>query len=63
MIDGPDGTEVARTSLLETSAGRYMGVWNAGVAPGIYNVSIVASIDGNAKAFVDVLEVEVTGRG
>jgi len=63
VIDGPNGTEVARTSLLQTSGGRYMGIWNANVAPGIYNVSIVASIGGNAKAFVDVLEVEVTGRG
>jgi hypothetical protein len=40
-----------------------MGVWNANISPGLYNVSIVASIDGNAKAFVDVLVVEVTGRG
>ena len=63
VIDGPDGIEVARTSLLQTSGGRYMGIWNANVAAGVYNVSIVASIDGNAKAFVDVLEVEVTGRG
>jgi hypothetical protein len=63
VIDGADGIEVARTSLLQTSGGRYMGVWNANISPGLYNVSIVASIDGNAKAFVDVLVVEVTGRG
>jgi thiosulfate/3-mercaptopyruvate sulfurtransferase len=63
VIDASDGTEVARTSLLQTSGGRYMGVWNANVAPGVYNVSIVASIGGNAEAFVDVLEVEVTGKG
>ncbi len=63
VIDASDGTEVARTSLLQTSGGRCMGVWNANVAPGVYNVSIVASIDGNAEAFVDVLEVEVTGKG
>ena len=63
VIETSDGTEVARTSLLQTSAGRYMGVWNAGVAPGIYNVSIVATLDGNAEAFVDVMTVEVTRRG
>ncbi|HON34837.1 MAG TPA: rhodanese-like domain-containing protein [Methanothrix sp.] len=63
VIDGADGIEVARTSLLQTSGGRYMGVWNANISPGLYNVSIVASIGGNAKAFVDVLVVEVTGRG
>ena len=63
VIEAPDGTEVARTSLLETSGGRYMGVWNASVAPGIYKVSIVATLDGNAEAFLDVLMVEVKGRG
>ena len=62
VIDAPDGTEVARTSLLQTSANRYMGVWNANVAPGTYAVSIVATLDGNAEAFADVLVVEVTGR-
>ena len=63
MIYGPDGDEVTRTSLLETSRGRYMGIWNADVAPGVYKVSIVASLDGNAEAFTDVLQVEVTRKG
>jgi len=63
VIYGPDGDEVTRTSLLETSRGRYMGIWNADVAPGVYKVSIVASLDGNAEAFTDVLQVEVTRKG
>jgi len=63
VIYAQDGAEVTRTSLLETSGGRYMGIWNANVAPGVYKVSIVASLDGNAEAFTDVLQVEVTRKG
>lgn len=63
VIYAPDGGEETRTSLLETSGGRYMGIWNANVAPGVYKVSIVASLDGNAEAFTDVLQVEVTRKG
>jgi hypothetical protein len=63
VIYAPDGGEETRTSLLETSGGRYMGIWNANVAPGEYKVSIVASLDGNAEAFTDVLQVEVTRKG
>jgi len=63
VIYAPDGGEETRTSLLETSGGRYMGIWNANVAPGVYKVSIVASLDGNAEAFADVLQVEVTRKG
>lgn len=63
VIDAPDGSEVTRTSLLQTTVGRYMGVWNANVPPGIYKVSIVASLDGNAEVFAHVLNVEVTSRG
>ena len=63
VIYAPDGGEETRTSLLETSGGRYMGIWNANVAPGVYKVSIVASLDGNAEAFANVLQVEVTRKG
>ena len=63
VIYAPDGGEETRTSLLQTSGGRYMGIWNANVAPGLYKVSIVASLDGNAEAFTDVLQVEVTRKG
>jgi len=59
IVNTPDDSEVARTSLLHTSAGKYVGIWSANVAPGIYRVSIVATASGNAETFVDVLEIEV----
>jgi thiosulfate/3-mercaptopyruvate sulfurtransferase len=61
IINGPDGSEAARTSLLRTSGYRYMGIWNANVAPGVYKVSVSATAAGSAKTFADVLEIEVTG--
>ena len=61
IINGPDGSEAARTSLLRTSGYKYMGIWNADVAPGVYKVSIAATASGSAKTFADVLEIEVTG--
>lgn len=60
VIDGPDGKEAARTSLLKSSEGRYSGIWNANVLPGVYKVSIVASTSGNSENFADVLAIEVT---
>lgn len=59
VINAPDGSEAARTEMLHTSAGKYVGIWSASVAPGIYKVSIVASASGNAETFVDVLDIEV----
>ncbi len=61
IINSPDGSEAARTSLLRTSGYKYMGIWNANVAPGVYKVSILATASGSAKTFADVLEIEVTG--
>ena len=61
IVNGPDGSEAARTSLLRTSGYKYMGIWNANVAPGVYKVSIAATASGSAKTFADVLEIEVTG--
>jgi thiosulfate/3-mercaptopyruvate sulfurtransferase len=61
IINSPDGSEVARTSLLRTSAYQYMGIWNANVAPEVYTVSIAATASGSAKTFADVLDIEVTG--
>jgi thiosulfate/3-mercaptopyruvate sulfurtransferase len=61
IINSPDGSEAARTSLLRTSAYQYMGIWNANVAPEVYTVSIAATASGSAKTFADVLEIEVTG--
>jgi thiosulfate/3-mercaptopyruvate sulfurtransferase len=62
VINAPDGSEAARTSLLHTSGDKYVGIWNANVAAGIYRVSLVASASGNSETFADVLEIEVTGK-
>ena len=59
IIKNPDGSEASRTSLLHTTGRRYMGVWNAGVAPGVYGVDIEASVSGEAEAFKDALEINV----
>lgn len=59
IINSPDGSEAGRESMLQTSAGKYVGIWSANVAPGIYKVSIVATASGNAETFVDALEIEV----
>ncbi len=58
-INAPDGSEVASTSLLRTSGYKYVGIWSANVAPGIYKVSITASASGHTETFADVLEIEV----
>ncbi|MEI6104077.1 MAG: rhodanese-like domain-containing protein [Methanothrix sp.] len=60
IVNGPDGSEVASTSLLRTSGYKFVGIWNAKVDPGVYKVSIVASQSGSSKTFPDVLEVKVT---
>ena len=61
IVNGPDGSEVARTSLLRTRDYKYVGIWNANVAPGVYKLSINASANGLTKIFADILEIEVTG--
>jgi hypothetical protein len=32
------------------------------VAPGVYKVSIAASVSGSTETFADVLEIEVAGK-
>ena len=61
IVNGPDGSEAARTGLLRTSGYKYAGIWNADVAPGVYKVSIAASASGREEIFLDVLEIEVSG--
>ncbi len=60
IIYAPDGSEAARSNLLHISGGKYAGIWSADVAPGIYNVSLVATTSNNAETFADALEIEVT---
>ena len=59
IVNGPDGSEVASTSLLRTSGYKYVGIWNAKVAPGVYKVSIAATASGHTETFEDILEIEV----
>jgi len=60
VINSPGGQEAARMSLLHTSANKFMGIWNADVAPGVYRLSILASTSSNSTTFPDILEIEVT---
>ena len=59
IINSSDGYEAARISLLRTSGERYVGIWNADVAPGMYKVSIGASVLDSVETFSDVLEIDV----
>jgi thiosulfate/3-mercaptopyruvate sulfurtransferase len=61
IINAPDGSKAASTSLLRTSGYKFVGIWNADVAPGVYKVSITASASGHTESFEDVLVIEVTG--
>lgn len=61
IINSADGTEVTRMSMLQTAAGKYMGIWSANVDPGTYNVSIAATVSGNSQTFVNVLQIKVIG--
>jgi len=60
IINAPDGSKAASTSLLRTSGYKFVGIWNANVASGVYKVSITASASGHTETFADVLEIEVT---
>lgn len=62
IISGSDGSEAARISLLRTSGFNYAGIWNADIAPGFYNVSIMALVSGSSEIFADVLQIEVIGK-
>jgi hypothetical protein len=59
IINGPSGSEAARTSLLRTSGDKYVGIWNAEVAPGIYKVSIAATAFDVEEIFADIITIEV----
>ncbi len=59
IISGRDGMEAGRASLLQTTEGRYAGVWSADVDPGLYSLSILASRSGSTRYFQDVLDIEV----
>ncbi|MDM7938955.1 MAG: hypothetical protein QUS07_01265 [Methanothrix sp.] len=54
---------VGKLSLLRSTDNEYSGVWNANVAAGIYNATIVASSMQASGTFKDALRIEVTGTG
>jgi hypothetical protein len=53
------GTEVDRANLEHTSGEEYAGTWNANVAVGVYEATIVASASDTSKNFNDALRIEV----
>lgn len=59
IISDRDGTEVGRANLLRTTGEKYVGVWDAGVDPGVYNLNILAARSGFTRYFQDVLDIEV----
>lgn len=54
---------VGKLSLLRSTDNEYSGIWNADVAPGIYNATIVASSMQASGTFKDALKIEVIGTG
>jgi hypothetical protein len=53
------GTEIDKVDLEHTYGEGYAGMWNANVAVGVYEVSIVASASDASKNFNDALRIEV----
>jgi hypothetical protein len=53
------GTEVDRVNLDRTSGEEYAGIWNANVAVGVYQATIVVSTSGASKIFDNALEIEI----
>jgi len=54
---------VGKLSLLRSTDNEYSGIWNANVAAGIYNATIVASSMQASGTFKDALQIEVIGTG
>jgi hypothetical protein len=53
------GTEVDKVNMEHTSGEEYAGIWNANVAVGVYEATIVASASNASKNFNDALRIEV----
>lgn len=62
-INNSADAEVGRLSLLQSADNEYSGVWNASVAAGIYNATIVVSSLQASETFRDALQIEVIGSG
>jgi len=63
LINNSFGTQVGNVPLDQTPGGEYVGTWTAGIATGIYKVSLVASSQGQSKTFDDVLQIAVEESG
>jgi len=55
------GVQVSNVNLDKTPGGEYVGTWTAAVATGIYNVTLVASSQGQSKTFNDAMQIDVQG--
>lgn len=63
VITSEAGVQVGNVTLAKTPGGEYVGTWNAAIATGIYNTTIVASSAGQSRTFDDALQIEVKGSG
>lgn len=63
IITSEAGIQVGNVTLGKTPGGEYVGTWNAAIAAGIYNVTIVASSVGQSRTFDDALQIEVKESG
>jgi thiosulfate/3-mercaptopyruvate sulfurtransferase len=60
-ITSPSGTEVDKVIMKRVSGDEFAGIWNANVASGTYDVTIVASAGDITKTFPSALKIEVAG--
>ncbi len=61
IIKDSMGVQVGNVALEHSSGGEFVGTWNAGIATGTYNTTIVASASGASKTFNDAMQIEVKG--
>lgn len=60
-ITGPSGADAGKVIMKRISGDEFSGIWNANVAAGDYDVTIIASAGDITETFSNVLEIEVTG--
>jgi len=59
IITSEAGVQVGNVALDKSPGGEYIGTWNAAIAAGIYNATIVASSVGKSRTFENALQIEV----
>jgi thiosulfate/3-mercaptopyruvate sulfurtransferase len=60
-ITSSSGADIGRVIMKRISGDEFSGIWNANVASGDYDVTIVASAGDITETFSNVLEIEVVG--